>query len=294
MASESQDRGRYLRDFAQLAKTGTLPSPSALPSRPSAPPPVPAIKTPPPHLDGFASGDSSGYVDLASLMSNDPEWADRAIGRVPSPPVSHPPTLAPVAMAALSSQTELTAIAEPKRGARWVIGASVVVSIASLGVLGLVASKQAGFAPWKAATATTSLAATTPLTAAVPSSPAVAPDAVAAPLTTAAAQAPALAQTSTATPAQPRTGAVIAAAKPPPNAGVAAQQKPVPVPSTPAPVAAAVSAPPVAAAIAEPPVAAAHVDPTEITPTPGAATTPAPTGDPLLDAIRASIKKPKH
>jgi hypothetical protein len=258
MATEDRDRGRYLREMAELAKPGCAAAPPASPSsRPPPPPPSTSARA----LEGLESTDSSGYVDLQALMAADANWADRELERATGPRSAAPASIAPIALPALAPRGAEPVQVDPRtRAAKWLFGGAVVACVT---VIGLAAAKRASDA----------------------AKPAVAPphvmQAAAPPQTQAPAQtqAPVPAQMPAQTQDTPATKA---------NAA-----QPAHAPSGPARRTVAAPVVPHHSAPAAAPVATPAAAPAATPPAQPAAAAPTPGSDPVMDAIRRSIHKSK-
>jgi hypothetical protein len=265
MANEPNDRERTRNDLRELAK---LAKPaSGAPSH------------------GFATADSSGYVDLSAFSATDSSWVDRELARAKagSPPLPKGPrpkgraidALSPESMSPVALEsflvTEDTARTRIPRRRRALYGVLALASVAGVGALAFIVSRHVPpGSPGKAATPVAAAAVAPPATdtsaAAVPAPPPALP-APAAPTDTAAASAGTTASAAQATSAKTEISASAKNKAPAPSHAHAAG----PATAAPRPAAAAAAAKPV-------------VIPPSRTQS---------SGDSLMDAIRSSVAKSK-
>jgi hypothetical protein len=237
--------------------------------------------------EGFATADSSGFVDLAALSEVDPNWVERELARTragspppvpPSAPASPWParsaeSVLPVSVDPPAREDTARRALRPKRTGLYVVLASA--SIVGVGALAFVVSRNAPPGATDHAAAAMPGAVTATAAASAVEEPPVSP-----PSSSAAAM-PVVAAASVAAPepsvrpsvnTAPAT-AVVAAARPA-GAGAVMPRRTAPAVRAPA------ASPPVAAAK---PAAAASPQPTQAK----------PSGDSLLDLIRSSVAKGK-
>lgn len=252
MASANKDRERLREDLRALAK---LANPGAT----GAPTPAP-----PPSQHGFATADSSGFVDLSKFSATDDRWVEKELARTRAVSRPTPPSIRPVSMDDIAvdvddePRAKATGKNEKKRRGGWVGTTFGLLGVCAVAVLAFTMARH----PPKAS----------------PKPPSESPVAAAAP-----APPPPAAESATRETAAPSPEAsaaplavgssTLASATDPTKAKHAAPR------SASAPVAARPAAgPPVAAAPAAPKPIVASVPPPK-----------AGTGDPLMDAIRASV-----
>ena len=285
MAGETQERGRYLREFAALAK-----SKATTPATPSAPEVASALPA------GYPAADSSGYVDLAALMANDPDWVDRELARARAPHPPPSPSLMPVALPSLPAghpTLDMTREAPSGRATKWILGATAA---ASLVVIALAIGKQT-LSPWRGDPGSVGESTLRPSATVAPVEVVVA--------TTATALRQADVVESTAAP-QRINGAAVSPApqaanaatptgrSPVSNVGRATVALPTNAPALPKLAVAAVVPDPthdLSPALAAQAAAPAPSTTVTVPAAPTAAAETSPAGDPLLDAIRSSIVK---
>lgn len=210
----------------------------------------------------FESADSSGYVDLSAYRADDESWIERELSRAKAGvgPTGQraidglaPQSMAPVALEALLSADENLEADAPARR-RWPLALAGIASVAAVAALAFVVTRNAphtGQKATQAAAAAPSPVVTQTATAAE-TAPTQAPDSV---------QPPPSPSTSTASAVEPASEP--AAKKP---HGTHASRRHAPVSAT--------AKPPAARPVAIPPSHPAKSS-----------------GDSLMDAIRASVKK---
>lgn len=214
----------------------------------------------------FESADSSGYVDLSSYRADDESWIERELARAKAGagPAGQrtidglaPQSMAPVALEALlAADDKLEDDSPPRR--RWPVALAGIASVAAVAALAFVVTRNAPHT----AKATQAAAAAPPPPAATQTVPTPEPTVTQAPET--AQQAPSSPSASTVSAAQPSSDPP---AKKPHTTHASRWHAAASAPAT-------VAAKPAARPAAVP---ASH---------------PAKsTGDPLMDAIRASVKK---
>lgn len=141
----------------------------------------------PPSTTGFASADSSGFVDLTAFSATDDSWVERELTRAKGGAVLTPGSMAPMAMTALlEASAEEDEKREGKRGALFTglgIAGVAVVAVLAMAVMRNAPHGHAGTAqPALAGTGAAAAppppsalplpaAATPPTTAAVPDAP---------------------------------------------------------------------------------------------------------------------------
>lgn len=146
MRNETPDRQQMHEELQELAKLAT-PSPGAAREQAHA----------------FESADSSGYVDLSAYRADDESWIERELARAKAGvgPAGQraidglaPQSMAPVALESLLSADErLEAEAPPRR--RWPLALGAVASVAAVAALSFVVTRNAPHAAKAAQAAAT-------------------------------------------------------------------------------------------------------------------------------------------
>jgi hypothetical protein len=280
MGSQSSERARMRQDLRDLAKLAAAPqSSTATPPPPQSSVPAAASSRSTdatPH--GFATADSSGYVDLSAFSASDEGWVDRELSRAKGGAVLTPGSMAPMSMAALLGP-EPVEERKSKRG--WVYASLGLVGVAAVGALAVAVMRNAPHAAPKPG-ATIAAAAPAPppaTTAGAPKDPNGAPNAANA--------APPSAASAAASSSAASAPSAVAAAPSPTDSTAASSRKH----GARGHVASAAAAPPAHVAASKPAAPSAPASPAPV-----AAAKPAPaakSGDSLLDMIRASVANKK-